>query len=227
MTLNGKANPNSSITSSTYQNYDYLIKLVMVGDAGVGKTNLVWRFCDGVFADNYTSTIGVDFKFRTFDCGESIVKLQLWDTAGQERFRTITSAYYRGAQGLLLCYDITNRPSFEHLLDWISEIRRHTASFIMLVGCKIDLHEQRVISESEADAFAKKYSIEVCEVSAKEDHNVQSLFKTTTTSILLKLKDANQLDMVSAKKRKEKSESMNLSNKLNDRNRNGQRKCCK
>mmetsp|Transcript_20378 Transcript_20378/g.18009 ORF Transcript_20378/g.18009 Transcript_20378/m.18009 type:complete len:324 (+) Transcript_20378:91-1062(+) len=175
--------------SQNTKDYDHLVKLVMVGDAAVGKSNLVVRFCDDAFEDGYISTIGVDFKFRTLQYNDILVKLQVWDTAGQERFRAITSAYYRSADGLLLCYDITNKSSFDNLEAWIGEIRKHTQNFVMLVGCKLDIidtsHSQkRKVKTSEAQTFAHKHDLQFIEVSAKSTENVDNLFFTATDFIM-------------------------------------------
>src|SRR6185437_12149723 len=102
--------------------YDYLFKLLIIGDSGVGKSCLLLRFADHVYMKEYISTIGVDFKIRTIDLDGKIVKLQIWDTAGQERFRTITSSYYRGAHGILLVYDVSERSTYDHVLMWTEEI---------------------------------------------------------------------------------------------------------
>lgn len=104
------------------RDYDYLFKLVLIGDSGVGKSCLLLRFADDNFTDSYISTIGVDFRFRTITIDDKIVKLQIWDTAGQERFRTITSAYYRGADGIIMVYDVTSSESFDHVEEWLSEV---------------------------------------------------------------------------------------------------------
>merc|ERR1719419_1964089 len=98
-----------------------------MGDSGVGKSCLLLRFADDSFTDSYISTIGVDFRFRTEEIDEKTVKLQIWDTAGQERFRTITSAYYRGAHGIIIVYDVTNEESFVHVEEWLSEVDRHAS----------------------------------------------------------------------------------------------------
>ena len=103
------------------RDYDYLFKLVLIGDSGVGKSCLLLRFADDSFTDSYISTIGVDFRFRTVTIDKKTVKLQIWDTAGQERFRTITSAYYRGAHGIIMVYDVTSEESFEHVEEWLSK----------------------------------------------------------------------------------------------------------
>lgn len=107
------------------KDYDYLFKLVLIGDSGVGKSCLLLRFADDAFTESYITTIGVDFRFRTIEIDNKVVKLQIWDTAGQERFRTITSAYYRGADGIVMVYDSTDRESFAHIDDWLQEVNRY------------------------------------------------------------------------------------------------------
>jgi len=125
------------------RDYDYLFKLVLIGDSGVGKSCLLLRFADDSFTDSYISTIGVDFRFRTVTIDNKTVKLQIWDTAGQERFRTITSAYYRGAHGIIMVYDVTNYESFEHVEEWLNEVNKHASesTLKLLVGNKADLQE--------------------------------------------------------------------------------------
>ena len=97
------------------QPYDYLFKLLLIGDSGVGKSSLLLRFSDDTYETNFNSTIGVDFKIKTVDLDDKVIKLQIWDTAGQERFRTITSSYYRGAHGIIVVYDTTDNETFEHV----------------------------------------------------------------------------------------------------------------
>mmetsp|Transcript_35141 Transcript_35141/g.71640 ORF Transcript_35141/g.71640 Transcript_35141/m.71640 type:complete len:131 (+) Transcript_35141:108-500(+) len=122
------------------RDYDHLFKLVLIGDSGVGKSCLLLRFADNAFTDSYISTIGVDFRFRTVKVEKHTVKLQIWDTAGQERFRTITSAYYRGADGIIMVYDVTNQESFNHVADWLTEVNRYASEGTckLLVGNKSD-----------------------------------------------------------------------------------------
>lgn len=107
--------------------YDYLFKLLLIGDSGVGKSCLLLRFADDTYTQSYISTIGVDFKIRTLGIDDKTVKLQIWDTAGQERFRTITSSYYRGAHGIIIVYDVTDRESFTNVRHWIHEIDKYAA----------------------------------------------------------------------------------------------------
>ncbi|XP_048491757.1 GTP-binding protein YPTM2 isoform X2 [Beta vulgaris subsp. vulgaris] len=128
--------------------YDYLFKLLLIGDSGVGKSCLLLRFADDSYLDSYISTIGVDFKIRTVDQDGKTIKLQIWDTAGQERFRTITSSYYRGAHGIIVVYDITDQESFNNVKQWLSEIDRYASNNVnkLLVGNKSDLTANRAVS---------------------------------------------------------------------------------
>ena len=123
--------------------YDYLFKVLLIGNSGVGKSSLLLRFADDVFNDNFMPTIGVDFKIRTVDVDQKTIKLQIWDTAGQERFKTITSSYYKGAHGIIVTYDITDRESFSKVSEWMREVDKHAQENIsrILVGNKKDLED--------------------------------------------------------------------------------------
>lgn len=125
--------------------YDYLIKLLLIGDSGVGKSCLLLRFSDGSFTTSFITTIGIDFKIRTIELDGKRIKLQIWDTAGQERFRTITTAYYRGAMGILLVYDVTDEASFNNIRNWIRNIEQHASDNVnkILVGNKADMDESK------------------------------------------------------------------------------------
>ncbi|KAA0190096.1 Small GTP-binding protein Rab1, partial [Fasciolopsis buskii] len=126
---------------------DYLFKLLLIGDSGVGKSCLLLRFADDTYCDTYISTIGVDFKIRTIELNGKVVKLQIWDTAGQERFRTITSSYYRGAHGIIIVYDVTDMSSYNSVKDWLNEIKCYADSRVsrLLVGNKCDLVAKRAV----------------------------------------------------------------------------------
>ncbi|KAI0927851.1 GTP-binding protein of the rab, variant 2 [Taiwanofungus camphoratus] len=132
--------------------YDYLFKLLLIGDSGVGKSCLLLRFAEDAFTDSYLSTIGVDFKIRTIELEGKTVKLQIWDTAGQERFRTIAAAYYRGAHGIVVVYDVTDNESFENVKGWLHEIERYASETVkkLLIGNKSDLVERKVVAYSAA-----------------------------------------------------------------------------
>ncbi|WOL01586.1 ras-related protein RABD1 isoform X1 [Canna indica] len=165
--------------------YDYLFKLLLIGDSSVGKSCLLLRFADDSYVDSYISTIGVDFKIRTFELDGKTVKLQIWDTAGQERFRTITSSYYRGAHGIIIVYDITEMESFNNIKQWLSEIDRYASDSVckLLVGNKCDLAENRVVEEEKAKEFADSLGIPFLETSAKDSINVEEAFLTMCAEI--------------------------------------------
>ena len=132
--------------------FDYLFKLLLIGDSSVGKSCFLLRFSDDSYVDSYISTIGVDFKIRTLEMDGKTIKLQIWDTAGQERFRTITSSYYRGAHGIIIVYDITDMESFNNVKQWLSEIDKYANDSVrkLLVGNKCDLAESRVVDTAVA-----------------------------------------------------------------------------
>ena len=163
---------------SVKREFDHLFKLVLIGDASVGKTSLLLRFADDSFEDNYISTVGVDFRFRTVTVDNELVKLQIWDTAGQERFRTITSAYYRGANGVILVYDITNNETFQHVQDWLDEVHKAAGESVtkLVVGNKADLVQQRQVNESQASQYAQSVNASFIETSAKTAVNVDKSF---------------------------------------------------
>jgi len=159
--------------------------LVVIGDTGVGKSCILLRFADDTFTENYISTIGVDFRFRTVKVEKQTVKLQIWDTAGQERFRTITSAYYRGADGIIMVYDVTSEVSFDHINDWFVEVNRYAAENTckILVGNKIDKAD-KIVPTEKAQAYANKLGIPFIETSAIESTNVEEAFLTITKNLL-------------------------------------------
>eukprot|EP00448_Togula_jolla_P003891 CAMPEP_0170597970 /NCGR_PEP_ID=MMETSP0224-20130122/15993_1 /TAXON_ID=285029 /ORGANISM="Togula jolla, Strain CCCM 725" /LENGTH=248 /DNA_ID=CAMNT_0010922481 /DNA_START=50 /DNA_END=797 /DNA_ORIENTATION=- len=159
--------------------YDYLFKLLLIGDSGVGKSCLLLRFADDTYTESYISTIGVDFKIRTLDLEGKTVKLQIWDTAGQERFRTITSSYYRGAHGIIVVYDVTDKESFNNVKHWMQEIDKYAADGVnkLLVGNKCDLSSKKVVSYDEAKELADSLGVQFMETSAKNAHNVEQAFQ--------------------------------------------------
>ncbi|KAJ0897623.1 putative small GTP-binding protein [Helianthus annuus] len=165
--------------------YDYLFKLLLIGDSGVGKSCLLLRFADDSYLDSYISTIGVDFKIRTVDQDGKTIKLQIWDTAGQERFRTITSSYYRGAHGIIIVYDVTDLESFNNVKQWLGEIERYASENVnkLLVGNKCDLTESRAVSYDTAKEFADEIGIPFMETSAKDATNVEQAFMAMCADI--------------------------------------------
>ncbi|KAM9854920.1 ras-related protein Rab-8B [Aulostomus maculatus] len=166
--------------------YDYLFKLLLIGDSGVGKTCLLFRFSEDSFNTTFISTIGIDFKIRTIELDGKRVKLQIWDTAGQERFRTITTAYYRGAMGIMLVYDICNEKSFENIKNWIRNIEEHASSDVekMILGNKCDMTDRRQVSKDRGEKLAIDYGVKFLETSAKSSLNVEEAFYTMGRDIL-------------------------------------------
>ncbi|CAF0976091.1 unnamed protein product [Adineta ricciae] len=165
--------------------YDYLFKVVLIGDSGVGKSNLLSRFTRNEFNLESKSTIGVEFATRSIQVDKKTIKAQIWDTAGQERYRAITSAYYRGAVGALLVYDISKHGTYENVERWLKELRDHadTNIIISLVGNKSDLRHLRSVPSEEAKAFAEKNGISFIETSALDSTNVEQAFHTILTEI--------------------------------------------
>jgi len=173
--------------SKSMETYDYLFKLLMVGDSGVGKTSLLLQFTQGDFNVQMRSTVGVDLKVKMMKFRNKITKLTIWDTAGQERFRTLTSAYYRGAHGIILVYDVTSRESFQNIKDWLKEISIYSTNddvVKMLVGNKIDKSTERQVTKDEAIAFARSESMLYVESSAKNKTGVQQAFEELIEKIL-------------------------------------------
>jgi small GTP-binding protein len=159
-----------------YKDYDELIKIVIIGDAGVGKSAIMSRQCDDVYQPSYISTIGVDFRYCVIPSHDKKIKMQIWDTAGQERFRTIITAYYRGANGVLVVFDVTRMESFKHTSYWISECKKHNQQIgIILIGNKCD-SEKRMVPRETAEEFAKENNLIYVETSAKDNLNVQEAF---------------------------------------------------
>lgn len=164
--------------SKDSDDYDYLFKVVLIGDSGVGKSNLLSRFTRNEFCLESKSTIGVEFATRSVQIDGKTIKAQIWDTAGQERYRAITSAYYRGAVGALLVYDITSFESFNNARKWLTELRDHSDSniVVLLAGNKNDLSHLRAVSVEQAHEFANSEDLTTIETSALNSSNVEQAF---------------------------------------------------
>ena len=209
---------------SLEQQYDFLFKILLVGNSSVGKSSLFLRFVDDVWNDVFVPTIGVDFKIKTLKINEQNVKLQIWDTAGQERFRTIISSYYKGAQGILLVFDLTEKESFESLNNWLIEIEKNANKNVVkiLIGNKCDLEDKRVISYSQAKDFADSNGLKYVETSAKTNNNVTEAF----SEIGKELMDASSKDKEFFAN--ENKKTISISDKtmdLNSKNKN-ENGCC-
>uniref|UniRef100_H2MPM0 Ras-related protein Rab-19 n=1 Tax=Oryzias latipes TaxID=8090 RepID=H2MPM0_ORYLA len=168
-----------SACSDSEDSFDFLFKIILVGDSDVGKTCLVQSFKSGVFMEKQQNTIGVDFTVQTMDIDGKKVKMQVWDTAGQERFRTITQSYYRSAHGAVVAYDISRRGTFESVPHWIREVQQYGAASVVLVlvGNKSDLHLQRQVLFEDACTLAEHNGVlAALETSAMEAQNVEAAF---------------------------------------------------
>ncbi|XP_074644075.1 ras-related protein Rab-3 isoform X1 [Tubulanus polymorphus] len=178
------------------QNFDYMFKLLIIGNSSVGKTSFLFRYADDSFTSAFVSTVGIDFKVKTVFRQDKRVKLQIWDTAGQERYRTITTAYYRGAMGFILMYDVTNEESFNAVQDWCTQIKTYSwdNAQVVLVGNKCDLEDERVVSTERGKQLADQLGLEFFETSAKENINVKAVFERLVDIICDKMSESLDSD---------------------------------
>ncbi|CAF1077561.1 unnamed protein product, partial [Didymodactylos carnosus] len=185
---NKTANGPSDRNRMAKKNYDLLFKLLLIGDSGVGKTCILFRFSDDSFNASFISTIGIDFKIKTIELDGRKIKLQIWDTAGQERFHTITTSYYRGAMGIMLVYDVTQARSFENINKWLRNIDDHASDDVvkMLIGNKCDMEDKRCITKQRGELLAREHSIQFLETSAKNNINIEKSFYEMARLILKK-----------------------------------------
>ena len=188
------------MTSDSGPDYDYLFKILLIGDTSVGKTSLLTRFIENRYSDDSLTTIGIDFvshniakilllslqKIKCIVKNEKKIKLQIWDTCGQERFRNMIESYYRGGNGILVVYDITNRKSFECLTSWLIDIENkgNKNMYKILIGNKCDLEDKREVKREEGEDFANKNGMDFFETSAKTTYYVQEAFDKLTSEIL-------------------------------------------
>ena len=181
----------------TPRDHDYFIKVVLVGNSAVGKSSLMMRFADDQFKETYLNTIGVDFRFKTIKVDGARVKVQIWDTAGQEKFRTITSTYYKGADSVVLVYDMTNEKSFKEIENyWVDEIKQHIDDIgsFMVIGNKSDLASKKCVdTEMASQLKIGKAPTLFFECSAKEDTNVHKAFEEMARAFIKKKQEIRRL----------------------------------
>ena len=180
------------------QYFSAFFKILLIGDLGVGKSCVILPYVEGDFPGNIMSSIGVDFKTKQIEIEDRLIKLQIWDTAGHEKFRTITTSYYKSAQAIIILYDITQKTSFDHIKNWITEIDKFGKQGVLkvIVGNKLDLESNRKIPKKDAENLALKYGVKLWEVSAKDNTNIEKLFSDTINCLLerhLKAINENQI----------------------------------
>lgn len=182
--------------NTTDQHFDYMFKILIIGNSSVGKTSFLFRYADDSFTSAFVSTVGIDFKVKTVIRREKRMKLQIWDTAGQERYRTITTAYYRGAMGFILMYDVTNEESFNSVQDWVTQIKTYSwdNAQVILVGNKSDMEAERVVTYDRGKQLADQLGLEFFETSAKENINVKNVFERLVDIICDKMSDGLDSD---------------------------------
>ena len=166
--------------------YQYIFRLCLLGDPGVGKTSLITRFCDDSFKENYNNTIGVDFRLASLKYKKIIIKVHIWDTAGQERFRSLALNYINNSHGFAFVYDITDKSSYENVTNWINIAleKNKNSKFNFLIGNKCDKENERQVSQNEAEQLAKEKNLFFFETSAKNDENVKKLFYYFTIKLI-------------------------------------------
>ena len=182
------------VSPKDYKKEDYKIKLIILGDSGVGKTNLITRFASDKFNKNSKATIGVEFIYKTLKINNEIFKIEIWDTAGQERYKSITSAYYKGAKGAIIVYDITSEQSFKNIEIWMHEVKGKALNNlqIMIIGNKTDLYKERKISMEQGIEKAKTLNLHLFEASALDKTNVKEAFNCLLKEIYLDVKNISR-----------------------------------
>ena len=175
------------------QQTDYVLKYIIVGDAAVGKSNICFRFSKGKFSEKYQPTIGMDFVYKNLKIGDKNYKIQVWDTAGQECFQSISRGYYKSSVCGLIVYDITDRKTFNNIINWIDQCHNNGPSTIslVLVGNKVDLEENRVITYEEGNDLANRFNMQFYETSAYTGYNIDKLFKESLEKIAKKMENGD------------------------------------
>ena len=209
------------LSPGDYEQEDYKIKIIVVGDSGVGKTNLINRFASDKFDTNSKATIGVEFVYKTLKINKEVIKVEVWDTAGQERYRAITSSYYKGAKGAIIVYDITNEDSFNNVESWMNEVTKKgkTDMQFLLVGNKKDLINDRKVTEQKGIDKAKELNMNLFEASALEKTNVNEAFNYLMKEIYLNIRREKNINTNNDEKIGQSGIALNT-------NKKNKKKCC-
>ena len=210
--------------------FNYLLKYIIIGDPSVGKSNILLKYAHNKFTNEYQATIGVEFGAKNLTLDGKIFRIQIWDTAGQENFRSITRAYYKNSVCAIVTYDITNRNSFENVQDWIDEVKSQTPKEILLVlvGNKIDLENERVVSFDEGKKLSKNNDMLFFETSAKNGNGINDVFLNSCREIYQNIEkgfyDLN--NEACGIKKGEQIDNGNINLEKDDENSNKKKKCC-
>ena len=211
------------------ENYDLIFKLVLIGDSGVGKTNILTRYTKNEFSLATQATVGVEFGSKIIKKNDKLIKLQIWDTAGQERYKSITSAYYKGSKGAFVVYDISRKPTFENVDKWIGELKTNASEdvLIMLVGNKSDLEDKREVQIDETKKKAEQHKIAFCETSALKGNNIEQAFDSLIDEIAKKVEKEKLSEVKVIKESIPITlETNEKKEKDNGKNNNNKKNCC-
>ena len=210
------------------QEYDFLMKLILVGDSGVGKTNILSKYLKNNFDPDSKATVGVEFGTKNIEIDNKKIKVQIWDTAGQERYKSITSTYYKGAKGAFIVYDITRKSTFDNIDKWIGDLKNNGDEnmIVYLVGNKSDLNDMREVRKDEAMTKSEKYNIAFSETSALYGDNIHKIFQDLMEKVYINFYRNDKTN-----REKEINKGVDLNGESNEKNNNqnnqeSERKCC-
>ena len=209
------------------EEYSMIFKMILIGDSGVGKTNILSRYINNTFSEATKSTVGVELGTKVEEYNNTKIKVQIWDTAGQERYKSITSAYYKGAKGAFVVYDLTRRATFTNIEKWIGELKTcgNEDVFILLIGNKSDLKDKRQVTGEEAAKKAEELKVAYCETSALEGYNIDFAFDTVVEEVAKK----NNEDINGEVRRDDQFKGVVLdiaSKKEEEENKEKKKNCC-
>jgi len=210
------------------QEYDFLMKLILVGDSGVGKTNILSKYLKNDFDPDSKATVGVEFGTKNIEIDNKRIKVQIWDTAGQERYKSITSTYYKGAKGAFIVYDITRKSTFDNIDKWIGDLKNNGDEnmIVYLVGNKSDLNDMREVRKDEAMTKSEKFNIAFSETSALYGDNIHKIFQDLMEKVYINFYRSGNTN-----REKEINKGVDLNEESNEKNNNqnnqeSERKCC-